>query len=637
MKASFLRLLCLGCFTALAGPLSGARAQASAPPAAWKKLSLEELMSIEVTSVSRKEENWWSSPGASDVHTGEDIRRSGALTLQDSLRLMTGVHVTQPQARAWGIGMRGFTLPGGNKINVQIDGRSLFTPFYSGVFWDAQDVMLESVDRIEVVRGPVGALWGAYAVNGIIQITTKSAWETQGTLVSGTVATENAHVGSMRYGGKVGADAAYRVYAQYRALPPTYIDGRQAEAATDLLQAGFRADLRRPADTKLTLQGDVYTNRDTFRRGDREVVTGANVLGRWERGLPDGRDVQVVTYFDYTGREFEVGLSEQRRTFQVNAKYHAAVGRHDFLIGTDNMVSWDSIGNIPALRFDPAKRTVGVGSVYGNYTYHLVPRRLAATAGAKLEHNSFTGFEAQPSVRVGWTPSLRTTIWGAVSRAVRTPVRFDHDVVFPGVFAADDGFKSEEVLAFEVGMRQRFSERVAAGLTLFRNRYDNLRTYHPQGATLLPLTFRNYRNADSHGAELGFMVQLAERVRLRGGYRYLDIDLTEDPGAQDIIGPKFELNDARHVGTLTARIDVRRGLELDLALRGASALRFRATPGYITGDVTLGWTLNDRWQLSLIGRNLFRPYQLEAIIPQNETRPGHEVPRFVALRATQKF
>lgn len=615
----------------------GVRAQQAAPLAAWKKLSLEELMSIEVTSVSRKDESWWSAPGAIDVLTGEDIRRSGALNIPDALRLMTGVHVSQPQARTWGIGMRGFTLPGGNKINAQIDGRSLFTPFYSGVFWDAQDVMLDSVDRIEVVRGPVGALWGAYAVNGIIQITTKSAWDTQGALATGTVATENTHVGAVRFGGMAGANTAYRVYAQYRGLLPSYANGAQAEAASDFLQAGFRADTRLPQSTTFTLQGDVYSNEDTLRQGTRELITGGNVLGRWERVLSPGREVQVLSYFDYTGRTFLLGFTEERRTLQLNAKYHVNSGRHDVLVGTDNMLSWDSIGNIPVLQFDPAKRTVGVASVYGNYTYQLVPRRLAVTAGGKLEYNSFTDFEAQPSVRAAWTPSSGTTVWGAVSRAVRTPVRFDHDVIFPGVFVADEGYKSEVVVAFELGARRKFGDRAAVGLTVFRNRYDDLRTYHPRGATLLPLTFRNYRNADSYGAELGFMAQPVEWMQFRGTYRYLDIDLTEDPGANDIIGPKFELNDARHVGTLTTRIDIRRGLELDLVLRGASELMFRRSRGYVTGDATLGWTINDRWQVSLIGRNLFRPYQVEAIIPQNDMGPALAMPRFVALRATHKF
>jgi len=616
---------------------AAAQAQQENSVALLKGLSLEDLMSLEVSSVSRRDETWWSAPGAVDVLTGDDLRRAGVLNIPDALRLMSGVQVSQPQARTWGIGIRGFTVPGGNKVNAQIDGRSLFTPFYSGIFWDAQDVMLQDVDRIEVVRGPVGALWGAYAVNGLIQITTKSAWDTQGTLASGTIATENADVGSVRYGGMLGSKTAFRVYAQYREDVPGYVNGKQAEAASDFLQTGFRADSRLPHDSTLTLQGDAYSNEDTVLKGPRDLVSGANVLGRWERALGDGRDVQVLSYFDYTSRDFYHSITEKRRTFQLNAKYHLVYERHDLLLGTDNSVSSDTIGNTPGLLFDPAKRTIAVASVYANDTYHVVPRKLAVTAGAKVEHNSFTGFEIQPSIRGAWTPAPESTVWAAVSRAVRTPVRFDDDVVFPGVFRADDKFKSEEVLAFEVGVRHKFGEKIAVDLALFKNVYDNLRSYQPQGATLLPLTFRNYRNADSVGAELTVMVQPADWLQLRGTYRYLDTQLSEDPGANDIIGSRFELNDARHIGTLSSRMDLGHGWELDLALRGTSALPFRNTAGYITGDATLGWSISPHWRVSLIGRNLFRPYQLEAIIPQNSTGPGLEMARYVALRLTWRF
>ena len=601
-----------------------------------KQMSLEDLMLLEVSTVSRKSEQWWSAPGAVDVVTGEDIRRAGAFSLPDALRLASGVHVTQPKARTWGIGMRGFTLPGGNKVNVQIDGRTLFTPFYSGVFWDAQDTMLADIDRIEVVRGPVGALWGAYAVNGFVQILTKPAWDTQGWLASAAVGTEDAAFASLRYGGRVSPDTFYRVYAQYRTWEPTYVRGEKATATTDFFQSGFRMDARRDGDTTLTWQGDVYTNKGLFRDGVREEVSGANMLGRWQRLLSFESDAQLSLYYDYTDRHFEVGLKEERHTIQATAKYRLTRGRNDFQIGTDNMASWDEIGNLPFLQFDPAERTVYTASLFGSHTFHFVPERFSTTAGVKVEHNSFTGVEVQPTLRAAWTPSDRTTVWAAVSRAVRTPVRFDHDVVFPGIFTATEEYDAEEVIAYELGFRNKPVTSLAVDVVLFENEYDNLRSYQPIGGPIIPLTFRNMLNARTNGVELTLLYQPFSRLFLKGTYRYFQIYFTEDPGARNLFGTRFEANDPKHLGTLTARLDLPANIEWDTTLRYVGSLPWQQTKGYLTADVHLGWSPREDWQIALVGRNLLDHYHVESIIPQ-EQRPGQEVARGFFARVTWKY
>jgi iron complex outermembrane recepter protein len=322
---------------------------------------------------------------------------------------------------------------------------------------------------------------------------------------------------------------------------------------------------------------------------------------------------------------------------QFSAKYHTTSGRNEIQVGTDNSVSWDKLGGVPGILFEPADRTVRTLSAFGSHTMHWAPDRFASTLGAKIEDNSFSGFEIQPTLRGSWTPTKRTTIWGAVSRAVRTPVRFDHDVRFPGVFEASDDFDAEVVVARELGLRHRLSDRFAVDVALFSNRYDKLRAYQPIGATFLPLTFQNRLNATGNGAEVTLLFQPHRQVFMKGTYRYFHLEFSEDPGSINPFGTRFEANDARHLATLSTRIDLPGRWELDTTLRHVGSLPWRRTKGYVTADLRLGWSPHKNWELALIGRNLLEPYHLESIIPQNTTVSGSEVRRSVAIRATWKF
>ncbi len=622
---------------ALAGPAAAAPAGPVTPGlVAMKDLSLDELMNLEVSSVSRRDERWWAVPSGIDVVTGEEIRRSGVMNLPDALRLATGVHVGQSSARSWAVSLRGMNVLAANKVAVVMDGRSLFTPFFSGVNWDAQDTLLEDIDRIEVVRGPVGALWGAYAVNGLISIITKPAWETQGWLASAAGGDEDPGFFAFRYGGQAGAQTFYRVYAKYSQLGWTYdANGRQPQSATDFFQTGFRIDAVRPADTTLTLQGDYYSNQDLPLDRLQAEVSGFNVLGRWRREFSAESDLQAEAYFDHTDRLIPFNFEERRDTGSVALKFHSVHGRHDWLAGIDGLVSSDAIGNMGFAQLVPDGRTTHRAGAYAQDTFQVRPERLALTLGARMEHNSFSGWDYQPTARLAWTPSPRTTVWTAWSRAVRTPVRVDEDLVIavPGtvIFAANDEFKNEVALAGEVGWRHQPFESLTMDVSVFAYRYDALRSTEPAGDTFLPQTFSNLLNARSRGGEVTVMVQPISRLFLKASYRLLDLEFSRDAGSVDATGGSSEGNDPRHLAMIAARLDLPNEIEVDVTLRHASALPNPALAGYTTADLRLGWRPSERWEWSLSGRNLLEPQHAEFVTTNSLNEQVHR--RWV-LKAT---
>jgi iron complex outermembrane receptor protein len=582
---------------------------ASTRLAGLKQLSLEELLKVEVSTVSRKEERWWSAPSGIDVVTGEEIRRAAAQTLPDALRLATGVHVAQPNARSWAVSIRGMNVLAANKISVSMDGRSLFTPLFSGVQWDAQDTLMEDIDRIEVVRGPVGALWGAFAVNGFIQILTKPAWDTQGWLASAGSGTEDPLSFSFRYGGKVNDDTFYRVYAKYAQTDWTYgEDGRRAAPPSDFFQTGFRVDALRARDTTLTLQGDVYTNQNLPAGEALTAIDGANILARLRRSFSPDASVEVQAYLDHTYRLIPAQFEERRNTASASLKYHNVSGPQDWLVGFDGTISRDQIGNIGFAQLIPAQRTIHTAGVFVQDVVWLVPEHAAFTFGLKGEHNSFSGFEYQPTVRLAWTPSSRTTLWGAVSRAVRTPVRVDEDftIRFSGVtlFEPNPDFETEDTIAYEVGLRHQVASSVTLALSGFIYRYDNIRSIEPVGSAPVPVTFKNMLNAQSHGVEAAIMYQPRAWLFFKGTYRFLELDFTRDAGSQDTSRGSAEGNDPKHITNLGVHFDFPRNFEFDTYFRYASGLPNPVLPGYRALDFRLGWRPSNQWEFSLSARNL---------------------------------
>lgn len=574
-----------------------------------KQLSLEELMQTEISTLSGRNQTWWEAPGAIDVIRQEDIRRSPARSLPDILRLATGVHVAQSSELSWAVGIRGFNVLAGNKMSVEMDGRSLFTPFFSGVNWDVQDTLLADIDQVEVVRGPVGSLWGAFAVNGFIQITTKPAWETQGWYTRVGTGTEDPFFASSRFGGRISDRTYYRVYLKYRQMDWTYSpDGSQVFDTTDFVQTGFRIDSSLPGDTVLTFQGDVYTNKGTPRDQVQTNVSGGNLLARWSRETSDTGKLELEAYFDHTDRSIVSSFSERRDTGAFSAQYSHEGSRQAIIFGADVNISKDKIDSPQFSVIHPPSRTIHNYSAFVQHTWHLVPDRLSLSSGIKAEDQSLSGMEWSPSLRAAWTPHYNTTVWTGVSRAVRPPVRVDEDLrIGLGDFLivdAHDNFGTEEVIAFEAGVRHRLSENLFFDVAAFYNDYDHLRSSEPLGSDPLPLTFKNNLNATSHGVEVTVNYQPTARIQFKLSYRHLHLRFSNDPGSVRAAGVEAEGNDPEHLAILATRFDLPWQLELDTFLRHVSELPDPATPSYTAFDFRLAWHPSPFWSYALSGRNL---------------------------------
>src|SRR6267378_752343 len=417
---------------------------------ALKRLTLDQLMNIEVVSVAGRPERLSETASAIQVITQDDIRASGATSLPEALRLASNLQVAQLDSRQWAISARGFNSTTANKLLVLIDGRTVYTPLFSGVFWDEQEVSLTDIDRIEVISGPGATLWGANAVNGVINVITKDAKDTPGVALSGGGGTELRGFGTARYGGQVGSAARYRIYATRFARDPSALpSGQDAVDDWHLGQGGFRADWDASTITHVTLQGDLYDGRIGQPSAGDITVSGGNVMAKWSRTISETSGLTAQLYYDRTNRDIPGTFGEDLDTYDVDLQHQTRLGaRHDLVWGLGYRLINDRITNTPALAFLPAHvaRQWFTGFVQDEIA--LVPDRLHLALGTKIEHNDYTGFEIQPSGRVNWTLSPAATLWAAVSRAVRTPSRVDRELYAPGqppyFLAGGPGFHSEE-------------------------------------------------------------------------------------------------------------------------------------------------------------------------------------------------
>jgi iron complex outermembrane receptor protein len=637
-----LAFLCISLAAAPAHPIQ--EEQQVAQASRLKSLSIEQLMEIDVTSVSKRSEPVSSAAAAITVITGEDIRRSGASNLPDVLRIAVGLEVAQSDGNTWAISSRGFNITTANKLLVLIDGRSVYTPLYSGVFWDVQGVMLEDVERIEIIRGPGATLWGANAVNGVINILTKSARDTQGTLVSVGGGTEEQVLASFRQGGKLGEGTAYRAYGQYSYRDSlAFANGDSARDPLRQGQAGFRVDRDDRGSGAFTLQGDAYhglAGQTVVTRADTDL-DGANLLGRWTHSYSErsGSDFQV--YYDYTHRQIPQWFEEHRHTLDLDYQHRKPFGsRHDVVWGAGYRVTRDQVGNSPGVAFLPDRRTESLFSAFAQDEIRLQPH-VRLTVGSKVEHNAWTGFEVQPSVRLAWIPDERRTLWGAISRAVRTPTRYDEDIVFytaagGPLLEGSSAFVSEELLAYEVGYRVQPRTGLVLDVATFYNVYDNLRSFEPATAPGGPFPYRfgNRLNADTWGAEVRASWQAAAWWRLHAGYAYFDKNLSLDPASLDPTAGASEGNDPRSRFTLRSQMDLPDGFELDGTLRHVARLPSPVVPAYTELDLRLGWQASDRLELSLIGQNLLHARHPEFGAPSPLRQ---EVERNVYGKVTWRF
>ncbi|HKX31556.1 MAG TPA: TonB-dependent receptor plug domain-containing protein, partial [Blastocatellia bacterium] len=428
------------CFITLIVMIGAAHVSAQNPDPApdLTTFSMEDLMNLEVTSVSKKEEKLFRSAAAIYVITQEEIRRSGLTTIPEVLRMAPGLSVARIDGSKWAISARGFNGRFANKLLVLIDGRSVYTPQFAGMYWEIQNLPLEEVERIEVIRGPGGTLWGANAVNGVINIITKRAEDSQGGLLTIGGGSEEQGFGLARYGARIGADASYRVYAKYfNRGGLVNAAGYNAHDWQNWVGGGWRLDWQRSERETLTVQGDIHDTglRETStsislfnplapRALTPAEYTGGNVMGRWTHAFSDRSDMTLQTYFDRSCyNSFDVG--ERVDTFDLDFQHRLAFGRQDLLWGLGYRVITDRTRTDSPTQFTPPGRTSHLFSAFAQDELMLVKDRLRLTIGSKLEHHYFTGFDAQPNARLLWTPSARQTVWAAVSRAVRTPARSD--------------------------------------------------------------------------------------------------------------------------------------------------------------------------------------------------------------------
>lgn len=612
-------------------------------PLALKRLSLEDLLEVEIMSVSRKPSPLLRAPSAIDVVTSEDIRRAGVTNLPDALRLATGLHVAQFDGHQWAISARGFSTVTANKMQVLMDGRNLYTPLYAGVFWDVQYAFMPDLEQIEVIRGPGATLWGANAVNGVINIRSKSAKDTQGWLMQGGGGNVEQAFGGVRYGGRFG-NTWYRVYAttlnrDRLTQEQLGIDARDEYSIT---QAGFRTDTDLSPDDLLTLQGDAYTGRFGQLAGNKIEAGGANFLARWTRTLSAESNIMVQAYYDYIHRLIPGTYEEDRHNYDVELQHRFAWGRaQDIVWGLNFRASQDQIGNLgAALAFLPEHYTSFLVSGYIQDDIHVIPKLLTLTVGTKLEHNSFSGFEYQPSVRFAFTPTPTQTLWGAVSRSVRTPTRIDQDLyignpaaVPPGVLQGNRQFDSEVLWAYELGYRARPFQHVTTDLALFYHDYSQLRSQEPLGAGPNPVIFSNLYEGEGYGAELEVKWQPERWWRLEAGYTLMRLNLRPAAGSQDRTGGSGEGNDPNGILVARSLWDLPGNFEFDATFRHVGALPRPQTPAYSTLDLRLGWQATPNLDISLVGRNL-----LDGKHPEYRSNGvSREVGRSVYLMCTCRF
>ena len=597
-------LLCLALLAGLQVPVPAAAADAP-DSRNLADLSLEELANIPVTSVSRHAERLADAPASIFVITSEDIRRSGATRLPDALRLAPNLEVAQSNASTYAISARGFNGTTANKLLVLIDGRTVYTPLFSGVFWDAQDVMLEDVERIEVISGPGATLWGANAVNGVINVITRRSSDTQGGLAYARAGTLERGYGA-RYGGTIGDTGSYRLYGRsFDVFNTSSASGATASDGWTRGQVGFRTDWV-TGTSGFTLQGDAYQGKLDQAAGNDSTISGGNLLGRWNRDLAGWGGLQVQAYFDNTERDIPGTFAEHLNIFDFEFQHSLrAIGSHAITWGGGYRYGVDHVTNSSAiLAFLPADRNLRWSSIFAQDEIAL-RGDLRLTLGAKFENNYYTGTDFMPSARLAWKPEPNRLVWGAISRAVRAPSRIDRDLFVnaPPVLNLQGGpdFVSEVVDVFEIGYRAQPSPRASYSLSLFHNIYDKLRSLEPisGGAVVIG----NKMEGTTDGLEAWGTYQATKNWRLSAGGFLLKQHLSFKPDSGDT-NIAAAGNDPAHQLMLRSSLDLPDRSQLDVIVRYVGALPNPSVPSYTVMDVRYGRLLRRNLELILAAKNL---------------------------------
>ncbi len=626
-----------------------------------KALSLQELSATTVSIATKNQQPINETPSAVFVISHEEIRRSGMQSIPEVLRKVPGLEVARVDANQWAISSRGFNGIYANKLLVMVDGRTVYDPLNSGVYWNEQDYPLEDIDRIEVIRGPGATLWGSNAVNGVINIITRSSQESQGLLLSGGTSKEEPGFGTFRYGGEINPDFHYRIYGKYNHRDDFHFgNGDKANDRLDMGRAGFRSDWTPDARKNLIVQGDYFngdmqqslSNLDPMAPviADNAKKYGGNLLLRWQQTLENNSRLQIRSYFDHAVRN-QVRLDYRRSTFDLDLQHNFRLQEHNLTWGAGYRFNSDLLEQKQALLyFDPAQRDVHLFNVFGQDEWRFLDDNLRFIYGSKVEHNDFTGFEIQPSARLLWMPNRQHSLWGAVSRAVRVPARVDHDLnvlfnVGPGTNAnilGDDNFDSESAITYELGYRFFPGDAFNIDTTLFYSDYGRLSTTEPQTPivsgqnTTIPFLIANKANGETYGWETALNWRVSENWRMQGSYSLFGIALHRRDGSLDSAAEIAEGNSARNRFNLSSYLNLPYQLEFDAHWYYSDRL-VNQVRAYHRVDLRLGWQPNLHFELAVGAQNLldnrhleFSPYLDNAVI-------SSEFERNYYLKATVRY
>lgn len=609
-------------------------------------LSVEDLLNVEVISVAKKAKSLNDSPAAIFVITQDDIKRIGATSVPEALRLAPGLDVARIDSNKWAISARGFNGRFANKLLVLIDGRSIYTRAFAGVYWENQDVMLEDVDRIEVIRGPGATLWGANAVNGVINIITKHSADTQGGLLVAGGGTEEQGFGAFRYGGKLNTDTSARAYIKgFKRDENTHKSGGEAADDWDKVQGGFRMDSQLTAHDKLTIQGDAYRseiNQNTtaaqiappYQTNFNETIDtfGGNLLARHQHTFSSTSDYSFQVFYDFYERN-EAFINESRHVIDIDFQHRfALLDWNDLIWGAGYRYNHDNFSNNTFTVATPSSRNDQLFSAFIQDEITLIDDTLWLTLGSKFEYNDYSGFEAQPTARLMWIPHHQHRLWGAVSRAVRTPSRLEHDMktiqsvqppqpplplAIEVTLEGNRNFEAEEVISYELGYRTTFISNLSLDFTAFYNNYKNLRSLDPGQLNLLtnpfniPVRFGNNFSAHTYGFEIASVWQMLDWWRWDASYSLLKTDFNHQDAIDDIGS-----SPQQHV-SLRSSMSPWKNINLDLLFRYVdtntvvSAIGTAVIKDYVSMDIRLAWQPVDNLELSLVGQNLLADKHIE--------------------------
>ncbi len=626
--------------------------------------SLASLGNI-VTSVSKKPEDSFRSPAAIYVITNEDIKLSGATHVAEVLRGVPGMNVARFDSSNWAISSRGFNGFFSNKMLVLVDGRTIYTPLFSGVYWDIQNMPLEDIERIEIIRGPGATLWGANAVNGVINIITKGASETQGFYGSTIAGNMDRSITDLRYGSKIKDDIFYRTYAKYESRVATEtLEGLNGGNSWDNAKGGFRSDWSPTATSKATVQGDAYNaniNLDLFPPSltsptglgfvkDHIRSKGANILGRWQEKHNDSIQSTFQAYIDYQSPDYSA-LQQDIYTFDIDYQNNWKINKiHDVTWGAGVRYIRSDLDGSSEISVARPRDNLSIFNTFIQDQIALINDELYLTVGSKFEHNTFTGFEVEPSARIAWSPTNNQTLWAAVSHAVRTPsiqeealtlnvLAFPPDTLVQQQF--NRNLDSEELNAYELGYRVRPTQKISIDSTVFYNDYKNLTTFEPADplitpdAVILPFVVSNLGEGHAYGFETSAIWDITSRWNLKANYSYINLLLEQDSTSLDPVFQDGEDKVPHHQFSLRSQLFLPYDTQMINSVYYVDDLQIFNVEDYVRFDSQLIWQATPSMEISLVGQNLFDNAHSEFGAPLDGVQ--NEIPRAYYAKVTYRY